>query len=109
MVRDRLGLPIDMQDHPIAYDILLNSGVKINIKCRGGKLPFEEEYMSDDGLPREAKHHLFARQVHDPELDTDIYLMTHLETPGNRILPGTRRQRKWILYICGWVSKARVI
>lgn len=24
------------------------------------------------------------------------------------LLPGTKRQRKWILYICGWVSKKRV-
>lgn len=35
--------------------------------------------------------------------------MTHLETPKNRSLPGTTRQRKWIIYICGWVSKKRVL
>ena len=34
--------------------------------------------------------------------------MTHLETPKDRTLPGTKRQRKWVLYICGWVSKKRV-
>ena len=37
--------------------------------------------------------------------------MTHLETPSSkagRSLPGTKRQKKWILYVCGWVSKDRV-
>ncbi len=84
------------------------SGVKLDVKCRGGALPFKEEYESDDGIAREAKHNFFARQIHDTNLDTDIYLMTHLETPGKRELPGTSRQRKWVLYICGWVSKTRV-
>jgi len=42
-------------------------------------------------------------------LDADVYLMTHLETPSKRELPGTKRQKKWILYVCGWVSKERVL
>lgn len=110
VVRNKLGLPdINPEDHPLAYDLLLPSGVKIDVKCRGGSLPFQEEYESDDGIPREAKHNFFARQIHDPNLDTDIYLMTHLETPDKDILPGTPRQRKWILYVCGWVSKDRVL
>src|SRR3989338_2934185 len=46
--------------------------------------------------------------MHDERLDADIYVMTHLETPSKRELPGTTRQRKWVLYICGWVSKERV-
>lgn len=109
VIRNRLQmLEINPGDHPIGYDILLPSGVKVDVKCRGGTLPFKEEYESNDGIAREAKHNFFARQVYDTNLDTDIYLMTHLETPSNRELPGTSRQRKWILYICGWVSKARV-
>lgn len=83
--------------------------LKLDVKCRGGALPFEEEYESNDGIVREAKHNFFARQIHDEKLDAEIYLMTHLETPSNRELPGTTRQRKWILYICGWVSKERVV
>lgn len=109
VIRNSIGMPdINEADHPLGYDILLPSGVKVDVKCRGGARPFQETYTSSNGLPREAKHNLFARQVFDDELDTDIYVMTHLETPKDRSLPGTRRQRKWILYICGWVSKKRV-
>lgn len=110
VIRNKLGMPeINPEDHPLGYDILLPSGVKLDVKCRGGALPFKEEYESSDGIAREAKHNFFARQIHDEKLDTEIYLMTHLETPSNRELPGTKRQRKWILYICGWVSKERVV
>jgi hypothetical protein len=109
VIRNRLGMSdINAVDHPVAYDIILPSGVKVDVKCRGGTLPFQEGYTSSDGLPREAKHNFFARQIYDESLDTDIYLMTHLETPSNRMLPGTKKQRKWILYVCGWVSKKRV-
>jgi hypothetical protein len=110
VIRNKLGMPdINPEDHPLGYDILLPSNVKVDVKCRGGTLPFREEYESDDGIIREAKHNFFARQVYDESLDADVYLMTHLETPSKRELPGTTRQRKWILYICGWVSKERVI
>lgn len=109
VIRNKLGIPdINSKEHPVSYDLLLPSGVKVDVKCRGGELAFKEEYLSSDGIPREAKHNLFARQVFDKNLDTDIYLMTHLETPSNKELPGTKRQRKWIIYICGWVSKKRV-
>ena len=109
VIRNKLQMPeINPEDHPIGYDILLPSGVKLDVKCRGGALPFKEEYDSNDGIAREAKHNFFARQIHDTNLDADIYLMTHLETPKKRELPGTSRQRKWVFYICGWVSKTRV-
>lgn len=110
VIRSKLRMPeINPEDHPIGYDLLLPSGVKVDVKCRGGALPFKEEYGSDDGIAREAKHNFFARQIYDANLDADIYLMTHLETPSKRELPGTSRQRKWVLYICGWVSKIRVL
>lgn len=109
VIRNKLGMPeINPDNHPIGYDLLLPSGIKLDVKCRGGALPFKELYESDDGIAREAKHNFFARQIYDKNLDADIYLMTHLETPSTRQLPGTTRQRKWILYICGWVSKTRV-
>lgn len=109
VIRKQLGLePIKDEDHPIAYDLLLPSGVKVDVKCRGGDRPFLESYESSDGVPREAKHNFYARQIYDDTLDTDVYLMTHLMTPSDGTLPGTPRQRKWKLYICGWVSKARV-
>lgn len=109
VIRNKLDIPeVNPQEHPLAYDLLTPSGIKVDVKCRGGSLPFKEEYESNDSIAREAKHNFFARQIHDESLTTDIYLMTHLETPDNDVLPGTTRQRKWILYICGWVSKERV-
>lgn len=109
VVKNKLGMPeFNNEEHPISYDLLLPSGIKVDVKCRGGALPFQEEYMSSDNIPREAKHNFFARQIFDSKLDADIYLMTHLETPKKRDLPGTKRQKKWIIYICGWVSKERV-
>lgn len=112
IIRNKLGMPdINPEDHPLAYDLLLPSGVKVDVKCRGGVLPFKEEYLSGDGIAREAKHNFFARQIFDRKLDTDIYVTTHLETPNGKAgrgLPGTKRQRKWVLYVCGWISKDRV-
>ena len=93
----------------VGYDLVLPTGVKVDVKCRGGQFPFREVYEGITGPPRDAKHNFFARQVFDNTLKTDIYLMTHLQTTGDRELPGTPRQRNWNLFICGWVSKERVI
>jgi hypothetical protein len=112
VVRHYLKFP-KVEDDPdrhtnLGYDILLPNGVKIDVKCRGGKMPFIEAYDGKGTLKREAKHNFFARQIYDDKLDTDIYLMTHLLVAGEGELPGTIRQRKWCLYVCGWVSKDRV-
>lgn len=87
VIRKELGIIKEQKD--LAFDILLPSGVKLDVKCRGGERPFKEGYLHADGLTREAKHNFFARQIFDENLNTDIYLMTHLETPSNRELPGT--------------------
>lgn len=109
VIREQLGLePIKAEDHPMAYDLILPSGIKVDVKCRGGNKPFLESYESADGIPREAKHNFYARQIHDTDLDADVFLMTHLMTPKNGSLPGSSKQRKWKLYICGRVPKARV-
>lgn len=113
-IRKLLGLPLEPdEDQSKGFDILLSSGVKVDIKCRGGTKPFQEKYMGSGDIEREAKHNFFARQVWNDKLDTDIYVMVHLECPkaprGKKTaLPGTLRQRKWKLYVCGWVSKERV-
>lgn len=110
VIREALALDtIEEKDKDIGYDILTDTGVKIDVKCRGGVMPFQEAYIGKGGILREAKHNFWARQVYDDDLVTDIYLMTHLTVPKFKIpLPGTERQRKWQLYICGWVSKKRV-
>lgn len=109
-VRHYLGIPdIKPDNQSYAFDLENEQKIKIDVKCRGGEQPFREEYMGGDGLPREAKHNLYARQVYDPTLDTDIYLMTHLEHPIDAVLPGRPRQRKWKLYICGWISKEKAL
>ena len=108
VVRHYLGLPdIKPDEQSLAYDLENDQKITIDVKCRGGERPFQKEYLGSDGLQREAKHNLYARQVFDERLDTDIYLMTHLEHPKAAVLPGTSRQKKWKLYICGWVSKKR--
>ena len=114
VIRKMLGLPLEPDENQSkGFDILLSSSVKVDVKCRGGTKPFQEKYVGSGGLEREAKHNFFARQVWNDKLDTDIYVMVHLECPkaprGKKTaLPGTLRQRKWKLYIGGWVSKERV-
>lgn len=113
-IRKVLGLPLEPEeDQSKGFDILLPTGIKVDIKCRGGTKPFQDRYLGSGEVEREAKHNFFARQVWNDKLDTDIYVMIHLECPkaprGKKTaLPGTLRQRKWKLYICGWVSKERV-
>ena len=113
-IRSKLNLPLEPdEDQSKGFDILLPSGVKVDVKCRGGTKHFQDKYMGSGDLEREAKHNFFARQVADNKLDTDIYIMVHLECPkaprGKKTaLPGTLRQKKWKLYVCGWVSKERV-
>lgn len=110
VVTRKLGIPEPVVSRvDVGYDIVLPTGVRVDVKCRGGAFPFKEKYEGAVGPPRDAKHNFFARQVFDNSLKTDIYLMAHLQTTGDRQLPGTARQRNWNLFICGWVSKERVI
>lgn len=111
VIRDKLGLPkIDKDEHPVSYDLKSKKGVKIDVKCRGGEKNFEEGYLGDDGFLRESKHNLFARQLFDKSLHSDIFLLTHLKRPtGRSSLPGGLRDRSWRLFICGWISKKRAL
>lgn len=109
ILRHHLGLPlVNPEDHPLNYDFMLPHNVRVDSKCRGGELPFKEYYDNPDGIPREAKHNFYARQVLEEGLETDIYVMSHLRHPNSGELPGTDRQRSWCLYVCGWISKERV-
>lgn len=110
-IRDVLKLPDKTLEDPISYDIRLPSGVKVDVKCRGGVFPFKELYEGKGGIFREAKHNLWARQLLVDHPHCDMYLLTHLQTPkkikGKSTLPGTKRQKTWFLYVCGWVSTER--
>lgn len=108
VVRDLVPNASDPDGAALQHDIVLESGVCIDVKCRGGDLPFKLAYERSAGkVPREAKHNFFARQLFDDKyaMATDVYVLCHLIRPS--LFPGTRRQRKWKLYICGWVSAAR--
>ena len=40
VIRNKLGMSeINPEDHPLGYDLLLPSGIKVDVKCRGGALP----------------------------------------------------------------------
>ncbi len=114
VIRKMLNLPLEPEeDQSKGFDLILPSGIKVDVKCRGGTKAFQEKYIGSGDLEREAKHNFFARQIWNDKLDSDIYVMVHLECPkaprGKKTaLPRTIRQRKWRLYICGWVSKERV-
>lgn len=106
-VSESLGFKKE-DNESLGYDFVLPSGVKVDVKCRGGKLTFQEIYTTEDGTSRETKHNFFVRQLYDERLDADMYIMAHLKAPGE--IPGSARSRtSWMLYICGWVSKKRVI
>jgi hypothetical protein len=62
-------------------------------------MAFAETYGGSGTIVREAKHNFFARQIYDDRLNTDIYLMTHLQVAGDGELPGTARQKK-LVSIC---------
>src|SRR4030043_1933408 len=69
VIRNKLGMPeINPEDRPLGYDLLLPHGIKADVKCRGGALPFKEEYDSSDGVAREATHNFFARKMNDERL-----------------------------------------
>jgi hypothetical protein len=73
VIRKRLGLPEKSLDDPPGYDIELPSGVKVDVKCRGGVFPFKEQYEGTGDLPREAKHNLWARQLFVDDIES-VYI-----------------------------------
>jgi hypothetical protein len=106
-IRNLLNLP---EAENLGHDLLLPTGIKVDVKCRSGKYPFQENYVGTGDIPRESKHNLYTRQIMDERFDTDVYLMTNLQTPATKnSLPGTKRQKTWNLSICGWISKQRVL
>ena len=109
-----------IHDEDVGHDWVNKNGVKNDFKSRSGPKFALEFVHPGDGLIRSLKHNLWARQVHNynTPLDTDVYILCHLlATPinnkktGVNKMQGTKRQQKksWMLYVCGWISKAKAI
>lgn len=111
VIREQLGLkPFDPDNSDYSADMVSPHGLKIDIKTEGVKFDFQEEYVGSGQISRQAKHNFYPRQLYDPNLmTTDLFLVTRLRTGDT--FPGTGRptEKRWSLWICGWVSKKRVI
>lgn len=56
-IRKMLDMPLEPDaDQSKGFDLILPSGIKVDVKCRGGTLPFKEKYLGSGGIDREAKH-----------------------------------------------------
>ena len=125
VIRNRVGLPIvrteeeqfDPKRGGLAQDLYNENKVLMDIKTEGADLEFALQYPrmvdgKDDGIPRESKHNFFVRQFYNPKLiATDIFIICRVRSPAkkNEEFPGTERQTKWKMWICGWTSKVRAI
>lgn len=111
VIRDQLGMTgFDPDNSDYSADMVNPHGLRIDIKTEGVKFDFQEEYVGSGQIPRQAKHNFHPRQLYDPNLaKTDLFLVTRLRT-GDRF-PGTGRptEKRWSLWVCGWVSKKRVM
>jgi hypothetical protein len=104
----------------LGHDFILATGVRADSKCRGGEQPFLRAYHAPPQRhSREAKHNFYAGQIFGGDVtrgsrqsNADVYILSHLQRPkpnrGATVFPGTARQRKWFLHLCGWTSAARV-
>jgi hypothetical protein len=113
-------VPSARDPEDLGHDFILSTGVRADSKCRGGEQPFLRAYHAPpQRYPREAKHNFYAGQIFGGDVtrggrqsNADVYVLSHLERPkpkkGATAFPGTARQRKWFLHICGWTSAARV-
>lgn len=110
-VRMAAGLKgIEDPDSDLAADLTNPHGLKMDVKTENIDIEFQTEYAGSGDIMRSAKHNFHARQLFDPNLkSTDLYIITRLRT-GNKF-PGTgsAAEKRWRLWICGWVSKRRVI
>ena len=110
IIRKNVGLEgIDDVDIDYSADLTSPNGIKIDVKMEGITIAFQEEYIGTGDIYRQAKHNFYPRQLFDPKLaTTDLFLVTRLRTGD--VFPGSGRsnEKKWKLWVCGWVSKKRV-
>ena len=112
VVRLNVGLAgiDDGDDSDYSADLITPSGITIDVKTEGINFDFQEEYAGSGGVMRQAKHNFHPRQLYDPNLaKTDIFLVVRMRTGGKFPGSGMRTEKKWKMWICGWVSKKRVI
>jgi len=111
IIRKNVGLEgINPNNTDFSADLINPNGLKIDVKMEGITIDFQEEYIGSGQIYRQAKHNFYPRQLFDPNLKTtDLFLVTRLRT-GNTF-PGSGRsnETQWKLWVCGWVSKKRVI
>ena len=117
-IRRELGLPeIEPEEIQLnealgglASDLTNPNGVIMDVKMENITIDFQEEYDGSGGIPRQAKHNFFPRQLYDPKLaKTDLFIVTRLRSGDTFPGSGRANEKKWKLWVCGWVSKKRVI
>ena len=110
IVRRNVGLEgIDAEDVDYSADLTSPNGIKIDVKMEGISIDFQEAYIGSGDIYRQAKHNFYPRQLFDPKLSTtDLFLVTRLRTGDTFPGSGRSNEKKWKLWICGWVSKKRV-
>ena len=110
VIRNAVGLEEIDDNQPLHTDMKNQHGVIMDIKMEGITIAFQEEYGGSGGIKREAKHNFYARQLYDPNLRaTDIFINTRFRTGDTFPGSGRSNEKKWVLWVCGWVSKKRVI
>ena len=111
VIRKGVGLAgIDADDIDYSADLTNPHGIKIDVKSEGITIGFQEVYGGSGAVPRQAKHNFYPRQLLDPNLkSTDLFLVTRIQTGDS--FPGSGRgsEKRWNLWVCGWVSKKRVM
>lgn len=110
IIRKNVGLEgIDAEDVDYSADLTSPNGIKIDVKMEGISIDFQEEYIGSGEIYRQAKHNFYPRQLFDPKLSsTDLFLVTRLRTGDSFPGSGRSNEKKWKLWVCGWVSKKRV-
>ena len=111
VVRRAVGLAgIEGDGAGHSADLASPRGVGIDVKTEATSFDFQEEYEGSGGVMRQAKHNFYPRQLYDPKLaKTDAFLVTRIRTGDEFPGSGISTERRWKLWICGWVSKRRVI
>ena len=112
VVRQSVGLEgiEDEGNADFSSDLTTPNGIRIDVKTEGASFDFQKEYAGSGGVMRQAKHNFHPRQLYDPNLaGTDAFLVVRMRTGDTFPGSGSSREKRWKMWVCGWVSKKRVI